>query len=515
MSDGRSVISIVRERVSGWIAATDWMLVFPIVAAGAWSFGQNAVAMVLVVVLPILLILDGRTARRRENLLLEFASGQPLTRGAIQKIVDDVLADCARREKTTAVLNFQVDGLHVADGDWDADSEDAIMDRVIQRMSTALRGQDAIMRTGSDGIIVVLAPTRRADLDVIMSVVDRVQAAVAEPISLEGRTIRVTCCVGICSEAMSPSRSGGAMLAAADCAMRIARRQGDDAVRIFTADMQARVETDHRLSIQIDDALDAGQIRPWFQPQIDARTGKLAGFEALARWHHPDLGVLAPGQFLASIHSAGRGADLGDQILKATLEALIEWDRAGIDVPCVGVNVSLDQLTDPRLAERIIWQLDRHDITPNRIAIEILETVTLRDADETIMRNLRALREAGFRLDLDDFGTGAASIAHIARFGVHRIKIDRSFISGIDTDKNQREIVAAILGLVERLGIDALAEGVETPEQQATLTAMGCPHLQGYGIARPMPFADTIPWALSRPIAADQSLRTMQPRGRA
>ncbi|SFI85713.1 putative bifunctional diguanylate cyclase/phosphodiesterase [Jannaschia pohangensis] len=515
MSDGRSLKLTTRERLSRWIARIDWLLVFPIAAAAAWSFGENAVAMVLTVVLPICLLLDGRGSRRRENLLMEFASGQPLARTSIQKIVDDVLEDCARRQRSTAVMHFQIDGLHVADGDWDADSQDAIMDRLIQRMSTALRGQDAIMRTGSDGVIIVLAPTRRVDLDTIMNVVDRVQSAVAEPVSLDGRTVRVSCCAGICSEAMSPSRSGSAMLAAADCAMRIARRQGDDAVRVFTADMQARVETDHRLSIQIDDALDAGQIRPWFQPQIDARSGKLAGFEALARWHHPDLGVLAPGQFLASIHAAGRGADLGDQVLKATLEALIEWDRTGIEVPCVGVNFSLDQLMDPRLAERVIWQLDRHDIAPNRIAIEILETVTLRDGDETIMRNLRALRDAGFRLDLDDFGTGAASIAHIARFGVHRIKIDRSFVSGIDSDPAQREIVAAILGLAERLGIDTLAEGVETPEQQATLTAMGCPHLQGYGIARPMPFADTIPWALSRPIAADLSLRTMQPRGRA
>ena len=146
---------------------------------------------------------------------------------------------------------------------------------------------------------------------------------------------------------------------------------------------------------------------------------------------------------------------------------------------------------------------------------EILETVTLRDDDETIRRNIRTLREAGFRLDLDDFGTGAASIAHIARFGVHRIKIDRTFIHNVDRDETQREVVAAILGLAERLSIETIAEGVETPEEQATLAEMGCPHVQGFGIARPMPFQQTVPWALSLRARQNGSLRTMQPRGSA
>ncbi len=521
MTDATIAAPSLRARLRTAIRRIEWILLFPIIGALAWGMGQDAIAMAYAIVLPLFLVLDGRVGRLQRRQAQgtigypDLNFGQPLGRPALQRIVDDILEDCARRDRTTAVLYAQVDGLHIADGEWGAEVGEKVMDRVVQRVAVAMRGQDAVMRAGDDGIVIVLAPTRRADLDVVMGIVDRVQAAVAEPVSLDGRSIRVHACIGICTQARAPARTGGAMLAAADCALRVARRQGDDAVRAFTADMQARVETDHRLSMQVEAALEAGDIRAWFQPQIDARTGRIVGFEALARWHHAELGVLLPAQFLPTITSAGRSGDLGEQILKDSLNALLRWDRAGLNVPCVGVNVSLEQLTDPRLAERIIWQLDRHDISPSRVAIEILETVTLRDGDETIMRNLKALRAAGFRLDLDDFGTGAASISHIARFGVHRIKIDRSFVHGLHTDQTQRDIIAAILGLAERLGIETLAEGVETLEEQEALAALGCPHLQGYGIARPMPLEDTIPWALSRPSAIADALRMMQPHGTA
>ncbi|MCK0169350.1 bifunctional diguanylate cyclase/phosphodiesterase [Jannaschia sp. S6380] len=487
-------------RRAAWPPRIDWALLFPAMAGLAWVCGQDAVAVTLMMVFPLLLVLDGRLGWRgvRASQAGDTVSVRPLARGPIHDIIDGVLRECSRQDRTTAVLHVVVDDLHVADGAWDTDIGEAVMTRLVPRVAAVLRTPDAVLRQGEDGLVIVLAPTRRADLDVVMAIVDRIQTAVAEPVLVDGCSVRVHACVGICNEGMAPARTGAAMLAAADCALRLARRQGAEAVRVFTPDIQTRVETDHRLSAQVEDALIEGQFRPWFQPQVDARTGRLAGFEALARWHHPTLGVLTPGQFLPAIAAAARCAELGEHILRASLEALVAWDRAGLEVPCVGVNLSLEELADPRLSDRIIWQLDRYDIRPERLAIEILETVTLRGDDEAIMRNVTMLRRAGFRLDLDDFGTGAASIAHIARFGVHRIKIDQSFVTGIDADATQREIVAAILGLAERLGIETLAEGVETVAERAALVALGCPQLQGYGIARPMPLSDTIPWARGR-----------------
>ncbi|WP_298430291.1 bifunctional diguanylate cyclase/phosphodiesterase [uncultured Jannaschia sp.] len=519
MSDAPAVApdrTHLRHRIRKRLARIDWIWLFPAVAAIAWGFGLDALVLAFAVVLPTLIALDRqRMPRRPVGLDDGYPMGAMVPRSVLQRTVEDVLADCERRERTTAVLQVQIDDLHITDGEWGAEIAQTVMDRVIQRVATAMRGQDIVVRSGDDGLTIVLNPTRRADLDVVMNIVDRIQAAVAEPISIDGRSIRVQCCIGICSAASAPARTGAALLAAADCALRLARRSGSDAVRTFTPDIQARVETDHRLATQIDEALDRGQIRPWFQPQIDTRTGALSGFEALARWDHPELGMLSPGDFLAAVGAAGRSADMGDQILRASLEALRLWDDAGIAVPCVGVNISLEELADPRLAERIIWQLDRHDIAPTRIAIEILETVTLREGDETIVHNIETLRATGFRLDLDDFGTGAASIAHIARFGVHRIKIDRSFVSGLDASADKRRIVAAILGLAHQLDIETLAEGVETTEEQAVLASLGCPHIQGYVVARPMPLSDTVTWALARPLDGNGALRGMEPRGTA
>lgn len=516
MADNISRRAAVTALLSRWVARVDWMMVFPVAAALAWFLGDDAVAVALVIVLPLCLALSVyKRPRPRAAFFQGQTSSQPLSRSTILALLDDVLDDCSRRGRTTAVLLIEVNDIHVSDGGWGVSSGDTIMARVLQRIAATVRGQDAVVRFGDHGVVVILGPTRRADLDMLMGLVDRIQAAVAEPISIDGRALRVKCCIGICSESMAPERNATALLAAADCALRIAVRQGDDAVRAFNTDIQTQVEIDHALSLQVDEALRTGQIRPWFQPQVDTRTGRLAGFEALARWHHPDLGVLSPAAFLATITSCGRSSELGDVILEQSISALLEWDKNGIDVPCVGVNVSLEQLSDPRLAERLIWQLDRHDLEPKRIAIEILETVTLRDGDETIVRNINALRDAGFRLDLDDFGTGAASIAHIARFGVHRIKIDRSFIHDLDKDLKKREIVAAILGLADQLSIETLAEGVETLAEQQVLADIGCPHVQGFAIAKPMPFAETIVWANARPVRPTELLSRMQPRGSA
>ena len=510
MADGPETTSDSPARAGRRLGRFDWMLAFPVAAAVALALGETTLAMVLVAILPACLVLDRR-------LLAPAAQGMSphaATRADAARVADDVLADCARRDRTTAILHVQVDDPHVADADWGDEAATRTMDRVVQRVAATMRGQDVVMRLGEDAVVVVLAPTRRADLDSLMGIVDRLQASIAEPISIDGRPVRVHSHIGLCTEAMAPARNGAAMLAAADRALRIARRQGPDEVRAFNPDMRIRVETDNRLATQVEDALEAGEVRPWFQPQVDASTGKLLGFEALARWHHPELGVLPPERFLDAVVTAGRSVELGERILAASLDALGAWDRAGLDVPCVGVNLCLEQLGDPRLVDRIAWQLDRQDVAPARVRIEILETVALRDGDETIMRNVDALREAGFLLDLDDFGTGAASIAHIARFGVHRIKIDRSFVNGLDRDPSRRQLASAILGLADRLGIEALAEGVETNGERAALVELGCAQVQGFAIAAPMPLEETLGWP-GAPALAARSLATMVPHGTA
>jgi EAL domain-containing protein (putative c-di-GMP-specific phosphodiesterase class I) len=163
-------------------------------------------------------------------------------------------------------------------------------------------------------------------------------------------------------------------------------------------------------------------------------------------------------------------------------------------VPSLGVNFSGAELRDPHLADKIAWDLDRFDLAPARLTAEILESVLVESGDDTIPRSIAALARLGCRIDLDDFGTGNASMAALRRFSVGRIKIDRSFVTGIDENPEQRRLVAALLGFAERLGLDTLAEGVERVAEHSALAQLGCGHVQGYGIARPMPFKETLSW---------------------
>ena len=205
--------------------------------------------------------------------------------------------------------------------------------------------------------------------------------------------------------------------------------------------------------------------------------------------------MVSPAEFLPALEQAGLLERLGETMLHESLRALRAWDRAGMHVPSVAVNFSPEELRNPGLLERIRWEIDGFDLAPDRLTVEVLETVVAGRGDDVILRNLRGLAALGCRIDLDDFGTGHASIGAVRRFPIARLKIDRSFVAGIEDDPEQHRMVSAILGMAERLGLDTVAEGVETPGQHAMLAQLGCGHVQGFGIARPMPFDDAVVWA--------------------
>lgn len=190
----------------------------------------------------------------------------------------------------------------------------------------------------------------------------------------------------------------------------------------------------------------------------------------------------------------GKADILGMRILRDALDALKSWDAAGFDIPQVGVNFCADELRDPKLVDRLTWELDRHDIAPSRLTVEILETVVAYSPDDMIVRNISQMAKLGCRIDLDDFGTGHASISSIRRFAVHRLKIDRSFVKRLDCDLQQQRLVNAIQLMAEQLDLETIAEGVETAGEHAMLAQLGVGQVQGFGIARPMPVTRTAGW---------------------
>jgi len=317
--------------------------------------------------------------------------------------------------------------------------------------------------------------------------------------------------VGFCLPGRATEPTGRAMYEAAVVAADAAWQSGPGAIRSYAAEMgKVAAERDAERDM-LETALDQGQIRAHFQPQVSTDTGEVTGFEALARWHHPDRGLLAPGVFMPSLERAGLLEKLGVVILHDALQAITRWDKSGLTVPRVSVNFSAEELRSPQLPEKIRWALDRFDLEPDRLTIEILESVVTQTDSDVIVRNIAALSEMGCGIDLDDFGTGQTSLANIRRFALRRLKIDRSFVTRIDEDPGQQRVCSAILSMADRLGLETVAEGVETSGEQAMLAQLGFTHAQGFGIGRPMPFEETAEW-MARHRARIAGLSRLSPR---
>jgi len=373
-------------------------------------------------------------------------------------------------------------------------SADRILKAMGERIASTIRDADELARLDRFTFAVCTEPTRRFDLEAAINLAGRMQKAIEEPVSIDAMSVYVESSIGFCLSGRAPDETAEGMLEAAEAAMVEARRVGPSAIRAFTEEMRDRIAARHSLIEEVASALEKGDITPWFQPQISTDTGEVTGFEALARWAHPTRGLVSPAEFLPAVEQAGLMPTLGEKMLKDALTALKAWDKAGLNVPTVGVNFSPDELRNPKLVEKIKWELDRFEMPTRRLSIEILESVVATSDDDTITRNISALAELGCGIDLDDFGTGHASISSIRRFSVNRIKIDRSFVMKLDQDPEQQRMIAAILMMAERLDLETLAEGVETVGEHNLLAQLGCGHVQGYGIARPMPFDQTFDW---------------------
>ncbi|MFP4327822.1 MAG: putative bifunctional diguanylate cyclase/phosphodiesterase, partial [Paracoccaceae bacterium] len=427
------------------------------------------------------------------GLARDHVTGLLLAEG-FEMLVDRALAQASRAGSATACFMLRIDQFAELEDRHGKAARDLALRRCAERLRSALREADAVAYLGGGRFGIGLHPVGRLDLEAAVTLAGRLQQAMEEPVALDSARLHLDVAAGFCLLARSPRKSAEALIAAAEAALEEAAAAGPGAIRAYTAEMEGRFRRRHALDTAAIEALAAGQILPWFQPQISTDTGQVTGFEALARWAHPEKGVLAPAEFLPQIEAAGQLARLGELMLHEALSALRRWDEAGLDIPTVAVNVSPAELRDPHLPDKVAWELDRFGLGPDRLCIEVLETVIAASPDDVAARNVNALARLGCRIDLDDFGTGHASIASIRRFDVARLKIDRSFVARCDRDPDQQRMVTAILTMAERLDLATLAEGVESPGEHALLAQLGCGHVQGYGIGRPMPSDQVGAW---------------------
>lgn len=483
----------IRSTIRTALLGPQLVAFLPALMLGGYWFGGEAVLLFSALIFPALFAIAGLFSRHGDGPTgpREGLTDLQMKKSAIEHL-DRLIAQANGRMVVCFAL--EIDAFETLIRRENARMAEHVLRAVANRLQSALRKDDMVFKFEGPRFGIVAAGLSSADLETLIQIACRLQESIEEPITLDGTKCYQTASVGFAKVTENERMSGSLLVSAAEVALEEALLNGGSGIRAYAPEMRERADRRGALRADVAEALDNGEIRPWFQPQISTETGTVSGMEALARWEHPTRGLVGTSDFLSMIQTMGFAERLSEVMVSASLRALSDWEKAGHVIPTVAVNFSSDELRNPKLPERIQWELDRFDLAPSRLTVEVMETVIADGANDIILRNLAALSKLGCQIDLDDFGTGHASITNIRRFGVDRIKIDRSFVTRVDLDRDQRSLVAAILTMAERLGLDTLAEGVETPGEHTILAQMGCAHIQGFLIARPMPARDLPEW---------------------
>jgi diguanylate cyclase (GGDEF)-like protein len=362
---------------------------------------------------------------------------------------------------------------------------DQVLIEVARRMAEQVRPADTIVRMGGDEFIVLL-PDLLRDEDVV-PVVERLMASIARPYCIQGIDLHVSASVGI---TMSDGHLEQPMqlIQQADMAMYKAKQQGRNNFQWYTSDLNQRVCEHARLRNDLQKAIETRSLQLHYQPQIDARTGRVVGIEALLRWEHPEKGFIPPAVFVPVAEDSGQIIPLSLWVLDTACAQLRQLDDQGITGISMAVNISPMHFQRGHFVQYVQATLEKHGLRGEQLELEITESLLLNNAEQAI-ETLHRLKALGVRIALDDFGTGFSSLSYLKRLPIDKIKIDRSFIREIVTDHHDAAITQGIISMAHHLSLIVVAEGVETASQMEFLKGSRCDIFQGYHFARPMPFA--------------------------
>ncbi|HEX2206786.1 MAG TPA: EAL domain-containing protein [Longimicrobium sp.] len=386
----------------------------------------------------------------------------------------------ARNARSCAVLCVGLDGFKVVNDSLGHHVGDQLLDGVARRLENGLRSADTVARLGADVFAVLLDELR--DPAEARAVADRVHEALAEPFTLAGRAVFATASIGIAGA--GEGATAEVLVRDAETAMYRAKSRGRARSEMFDATMQATALQRLHLETDLRGAVERQEFELAYQPVVSLADGRIAGFEALARWRHPERGLLQPAEFIPAAEDTGLIVPLGRWVLREACRQMREWNRRYGAALSVNVNLSPRQFGDPSLARDVAEALRETELPAAFLKLEITENLLMGDAGGAAS-TLEELKTLGVDLCIDDFGTGYSSLSYLHRFPIDTLKVDRSFIARLG-DGQTEQIVRTILVLAQTLGLRAVAEGVETPEQADSLRTMGCEYAQGFRFSHPV-----------------------------
>jgi diguanylate cyclase (GGDEF)-like protein len=359
-----------------------------------------------------------------------------------------------------------------------------------------------IGRLSGDEFVVLLSHI--TDVSQVDALANEIRRSLAEPFECEGHSLVVTPSIGI---ALYPGDGADIedLLIKADMAMYRAKEQGRNGYAFYGESLAIRSLGRLELENELRRAFEAGEFEIHFQPKIDLKSGSVVGVEALMRWHHFSRGWIAPDKFIPIAEETGMIGPMGDWVIREACKLLKAWDNIGLSHLTVAVNVSVRQFAKADFVDSVLSTLQKHAVGPNRIELEITESLLMRNVAETT-GNLKRLAAAGVGVSIDDFGTGYSSLGYLKQFTVHSLKIDRSFVKDLTVSSDDKAICSAIIALARELRLKVIAEGVESVEQLNFLRLQNCDQVQGYLFSKPIPAAELETWIKER--NARQSINT-------
>jgi diguanylate cyclase (GGDEF)-like protein len=396
------------------------------------------------------------------------------------EVVDQVTCINARQGTKWALLLIDLDRFKLVNDGHGHQAGDAVLQEVAKRLTSTTPNEGLAARLGGDEFALFVPYGSPLQLS---RLAQQVTDLLSAPIEYEQTPVAVGATVGI---ALTPEdgASPESLLRCADLAMYCGKREGRGVYRFFERRMEDELRERASLETSLLSAVAGGEIRPHYQPLVSMPENSVHGFEVLARWYHPDRGVLAPDVFIPIAEETGLITELGYALLRQACIDAQSWPSN----LSLAINVSQHQLKDPMLAERILSILTRTGFEPTRLEVEVTESALMSDIDAA-RGNLHTLQRAGVSIALDDFGTGYSSLSHLRDISFDRIKIDRSFVQSLGASSESGKIVDAVLGLGRSLGVRTTAEGIENATNSRWLAERGCTDGQGFLFGKPMPAA--------------------------
>ncbi len=449
-----------------------------IVRVKRWVWAIDAILFLI-----LALIIIWRKVDRRIRILANFdpVTGLP-NRNLLHDRVSQAISFARRYDKIAALLFIDLDDFKVVNDSLGHNVGDKLLRELGNRLTACVREMDSVARLGGDEFVILL--TGMTHRDGVVFIAEKILEALSRPFLLEGHEIFISSSIGIATFPKD-GEDEATLLKHADSAMYHAKERGKGHYQFYAAEMNELALERLSLVNDLHRALERNEFELHYQPQVNLKTGKITGVEALVRWRHPHKGMISPSKFISVAEETRLILPLGEWVLNKACEQVVQWHKAGYDIT-VAVNISALQVEEHRLLELVDDALRQTGIDPKYLELELTENVLIERSD-AVHRIFQQLRGKGVRMAIDDFGTGYSSLSYLSKLPIDKLKIDRSFVRDIANDANDRSIIEAIISMSHSLHLKAIAEGVETPEQEDFLRRLNCDEMQGFLFSRPLP----------------------------